>query len=348
LRLQLAALAGRRADHGGASRSFGAAPFLLARPHPNTMIVRERPHGVQLFFILRGSVLPHIAWELATCTAVALLVTLTHGFVYQWKITLTTVPFSLIGLALAIFLGFRNNAAYDRYWEARKLWAELVYRSRSFARQVQNLLLFDRSARPDDPADPRRHAILRTVAFASALRHQLRCTDANEDMRRLLTEQEARSFAAARCGTDYLLRRMGEDIGTWLRARQLDAPIAADMDQNLSGLASVAAGCERIKNTPIPFPYTLLLHRTAWLYCFLLPFGLVDSVGFMTPFVVAIVAYTFFGLDALGDEIEEPFGLADNHLPLDALCRDIEINLREALGERELPSPLRPVRSRLT
>ena len=84
-------------------------------------------------------------------------------------------------------------------------------------------------------------------------------------------------------------------------------------------MAAVAAGCERIKNTPIPFVYTLLLHRTAWLYCFLLPFGLVDAIGSMTPFVVAIVAYTFFELDAAGDEIEEPFGLAANHLPLDAI-----------------------------
>ena len=312
------------------------------------MIVRDRPRGVQLFYILRGSVLPHIAWELVTCTAVALLVTLTHGFVYQWKITLTTVPFSLIGLALAIFLGFRNNAAYDRYWEARKLWEELSHRSRSFARQVQSLLHFDAPVGEQDRGDPRRLAILRIAAFASALRHQLRCSDAREDMRRLLPDDEARAFAAAHCGTDWLLRRTGEDVGRWLRGRKLDAPVAAHMDQTLSALARVAASCERIKYTPIPFPYTLLLHRTAWLYCFLLPFGLVDSVGFMTPFVVAIVAYTFFGLDALGDEIEEPFGVADNHLPLDALCREVEINLREALGETELPKRLRPAGGRLT
>ncbi|MEJ8836912.1 bestrophin family protein [Ramlibacter sp. AN1133] len=312
------------------------------------MIVRDRPRGLQLFYILRGSVLPHIAWELVTCMAVATLVTLTHGFVYQWKVTLTTVPFSLIGLALAIFLGFRNNAAYDRYWEARRLWAELLYRSRSFARQVQTLLHFEAPVGPDDANDPRRLAILRTIAFASALRHQLRGTDAREEMRRLLPPEEARAFEAARCGTDWLLRRSGQDVGAWLRQRRLDAPLAADLDQTLSALAAVAALCERIKNTPIPFPYTLLLHRTAWLYCFLLPFGLVDQVGFMTPFVVAIVAYTFFGLDALGDEIEEPFGLADNHLPLDAMCREVEINLREALGETALPEPLRPVGSRLT
>jgi putative membrane protein len=298
-------------------------------------------------YILRGSVLPHIAWELVTCTAIALLITLTHGFVYQWKITLTTVPFSLIGLALAIFLGFRNNAAYDRYWEARKLWADLLARSRSLARQVQTLLHFDAPARFDDVGDPRRALIMRTIAFATTLRHQLRCSDPREDLHRLLPPDEAAAVAAAPRGTELLLRHMGEDLGAFLRAGKLDAPVAADLDQGLSALATVAAGCERIKYTPIPFPYTLLLHRTAWLYCFLLPFGLVDTVGFMTPFVVAIVAYTFFGLDALGDEIEEPFGTADNHLPLDALCRELEIDLLAALGAPELPRPLRPVDGRL-
>jgi putative membrane protein len=336
---------GPRAAPNAAATALRYTPFRFpALP----MIVRDRPRGIQLFYILRGSVLPHIAWELITCTTIALLVTLTHGFVYQWKITLTTVPFSLIGLALAIFLGFRNSAAYDRYWEARKLWADLVSRSRSFAREVQTLLHFDTPATLADVGDPRRETILRTIAFASALRHQLRCTDARPDMARLLSPEDARGFSASRCGTDYLLRRNAEAVGRWLRERKLDAPVAADLDQSLSALAGVAAGCERIKYTPIPFPYTLLLHRTAWLYCFLLPFGLVDSVGFMTPFVVAIVAYTFFGLDALGDEIEEPFGLAANHLPLDALCREIEINLLEALGEAQLPAPLRPVQSVLT
>jgi putative membrane protein len=128
----------------------------------------------------------------------------------------------------------------------------------------------------------------------------------------------------------------------------LHPALAVNTDDSLSAMAAVAAGCERIRQTPIPFAYTLLLHRTAWLYCFLLPFGLVDSVGFMTPFVVAIVAYTFFGLDALGDEIEEPFGLADNHLPLDALCREIEVSVLETLGVQPLPPRLQPVDARLT
>jgi putative membrane protein len=311
------------------------------------MIVLQRPHGARLFFVLRGSILPHIASELAVCTAVAVVVTLTRGFLFQWKITLTPVPFSLMGLALAIFLGFRNSAAYDRFWEARKLWGDLVHRSRSFARQVQSLLDFEAPA-VSDPEDPRSRLVLRTIAFAHALRHQLRCSDPGQDMERLLPPAEAREFAASRLGTDYLLHRMGRDVGALLRCGKLDPRLAAELDASLSALAAVAAGCERIKTTPIPFAYTLLLHRSASLYCFLLPFGLVDLIGLMTPVVVAIVAYTFFGLDALGDEIEEPFGLAMHHLPLDALCRTVEINLLEALGERDLPEPLLPVNARLT
>jgi hypothetical protein len=161
------------------------------------VIVRDRPHGAQLFFVIRGSVLPHIAWELVTCTAVAVLVTLTHGFIYQWKVTLTTVPFSLIGLALAIFLGFRNNAAYDRYWEARKLWAEVEFRARSFARQVQTLTHLEAAAGPADQEDPRHGLVMRTIAFASALRHQLRGSDPLPDMRRLLSTADAAGFISS-------------------------------------------------------------------------------------------------------------------------------------------------------
>lgn len=300
------------------------------------MILVARPNGFRLFFALRGSILPRIFWSLATCTTFATAVSLSHGFLFQWKVTLTPVPFTLIGLALAIFLGFRNTAAYDRYWEARGIWGEVVYRSRSVARQLQTLLQVS-GAVPPGGSDGRAVMVRRTIAFAHALRHQLRGSDATPDIERLLGRDEAQGLRAVRLGTEHLLRGIGQGLGDALRAGQLDARIAAEIDGNLSGLSAAAAGCERIASTPIPFAYTLLLHRTAYLYCFLLPFGLVDLIGFMTPFVVAIVAYTFFGLDAVGDEIEEPFGTKPHHLPLEALCRTIEINLLEALGETDLP-----------
>jgi len=314
--------------------------------HCPLVIVLKRPHGARLFFVLRGSILPRIAPALVACTALATLVTVTHGFLLEWKVTLTPVPFSLIGLALAIFLGFRNTVAYDRYWEARKLWGDLVHRSRSFARQVQSWV---GPASPESEPDGAQEVLIRrSVAFAHALRSELRDIDGSQYVGRWLSQEESDGFNRSRRGSDFLLRRMGYDLGVRLRSGRLEPQLAAEMDVTLSAMAAIAAGCERIKNTPIPFAYTLLLHRTAWLYCFLLPFGLVDVTGFMTPFVVAIVAYTFFGLDALGDEIEEPFGLAAHHIPLDSLCRTIEISLLEALGVGDLPDPLVPVDSRLT
>jgi putative membrane protein len=312
------------------------------------MIVLRRPHGFRLLFVLRGSILPRIAPALVTCTALAVAVTAFDGSFFGWKVTITPVPFSLIGLALAIFLGFRNSAAYDRYWEARKLWGDLLHRSRTLARQLQSLVGGPEPAGVAERDDARTRIVLRAIAFAHALRHWLRGTDASADLARLLPAAEVQACSRSRLGTDWILRACGRDLGALLRARQVEPQLAASIDASLSALAAVAAGCERIKTTPLPFAYTLLLHRTAWLYCFLLPFGLVDVIGYTTPFVVAIVAYTFFGLDALGDEIEEPFGLAAHHLPLDALCRTVEINLLEALGAADLPEPLQPVDDQLT
>ena len=243
----------------------------------------------------------------------------------------------ILGLTLGLLLVLRTNTSYDRWWEGRKLWGELVTRSRSLARQLQTLTAFDEPARHDDPADPRTAMIRRTIAHAHALRHELRDSDPGADVAPWLSDADRAGFAASRLGSEWLLRRNGHELGALMRAGRLDPRLAAEMDATLSGLAAVAASCERIRRTPLPFAYTLLLHRTATLYCYLLPFGLVDTIGAMTPFVVAIVAYTFFGLDAVGDEIEEPFGLAVHYLPLTVLCRTIEINLREALEDPELP-----------
>ena len=307
------------------------------------MIVVERPNGLRLFFALRGSILPRIVRSLLTCTLLAVAVSFSHGVLFDWKVTLTPVPFSLIGLALAIFLGFRNGAAYERYVEGRRLWGDITHRSRSLARQWQSLLGAAAPARDADRGDPRVQFLRRTVAFAHALRHQLRHTDPSADLRRLLGAGEAHAAAASRVPHDWLLRRNGLALGERLQAGAVEAPLAAEIDRHLSDLAAAAAGCERIQATPIPFAYTLLLHRTAYLYCFLLPFGLVDLIGPLTPFVVAIVAYTFFGLDAVGDEIADPFGVMPHHLPLEAICTTIEISLLEALDAAELPPTPRPV-----
>lgn len=313
------------------------------------MIIRDRPSGFRLFLLLRGSVMPRILPSLIVNTLVATVVTLTHGDLFDLKITLTTIPFTLIGLPIAIFLGFRNNAAYDRFWEGRKLWGELVHRSRSFSRQCQSLISYPEPAIASlGLADTRVRMIYRAIAFAHALRHHLRNCNVDTELKGLLLESEWQQIDKSSNKPDFLMLRMGLDLQRCIKEGRIDPCLAGQIDASLSSMTAAAASCERIKGTPIPFSYTLLLHRTAYIYCFLLPFGLVDSIGFMTPFVVAIVAYTFFGLDALGDEIEEPFGMESNDLPLDAICRTIEINLRESLADEHVPPPIEVVNYCLT
>lgn len=313
------------------------------------MIVRDRPSGLKMFLLLRGSILPQILPSLIATTLIAIVVTISHGDLFALKITLTTIPFTLIGLPIAIFLGFRNTAAYDRFWEGRKLWGELLLRSRNLSRQCQSLIAGAEPAKASlGLADVRVRMIYRAIAFSHALRHLLRDEEATPELKSLLLETEWQQLQQASNKPDFLMLKMGEDLGRCLKEGRLDGCLAAAIDATLSAMTAAAASCERIKSTPIPFSYTLLLHRTAYLYCFLLPFGLVDSIGFMTPLVVAIVAYTFFGLDALGDEIEEPFGLDANDLPLTAICRTLEINLRESLGDEHVPAPLAPVNYCLT
>jgi len=308
------------------------------------VIIRDRPSGLKLFLLLRGSVLPRILPTLAVNVAFAILITWTHGALGGLKITVTTIPFTLIGLPIAIFLGFRNNSAYDRFWEGRKLWGELLLRSRNLARQCTSLIQGDGPALAGKGlGDVRVRMILRAIAYCNALRDLLRQRPLDAALAGLLAPQEFAQLEGAHNRPDCLMRQMGQDLGQCLKEGRIEPCLAANIDATLSAMTAAAASCERIKNTPIPFSYSVLLHRTAYLYCFLLPFGLVDTLDFMTPVVVAIVAYTFFGLDALGDELEEPFGMEPNDLPLDAICRAIEIDLRSALGDPNLPPPLQAV-----
>ncbi len=308
------------------------------------MIVRGRPSGLRLFLIFRGSVLHRIWKVLAVNIALATLVTWSHGDIYSHKITLTAIPFTLIGLPLAIFLGFRNNAAYDRYCEGRKLWGEIVLQSRNFARQCLTLIEHAEPLKPDSGlSDVRVRMIVRTIAFSHALRHLLRNTDAVAELKPLLVPHEWQEISKVANIPDYLMHQMGGDLRLCMDQKRIEGCLVSSIDMTMSSITAAAAACERIKSTPIPFSYTLMLHRTAYLYCFLLPFGLVDTIGFMTPFVVGIVAYTIFGLDALGDEIEEPFGDSPNDLALNAICRSIEINLRDAIGQKHELVPLTPV-----
>lgn len=311
------------------------------------MIVRPRPSAGRLFFVVRGSIVPKVAPQIAATMVLAAIVTVLHGTVLDHRLTFTAAPFTIIGLALSIFLGFRNAAAYDRFWEGRRLWGELLIASRILARQLTTLVApaasdGDAQRSAHEVSALRRRAVYKTIAFAHALRHHLRDSDPAEDLAALLAPGDHRAVLASVSVPAAILRSLGADVRECLARGLIGEPLAASLDDTLGALDRVLGGCERIRSTPIPFSYTLLLHRTAYLYCFLLPFGLVDTAGIATPIVAGLVSYTFFGLDALGDEIEEPFGTMPNDLPLAAMTRTIERNLRDALGETDLPAPLEP------
>lgn len=292
------------------------------------MIVRPRPHWLHLLFVRHGSILPQILPQLLWALAFAIVVTLLHGQVLAWKIPLNFVPFSLIGLTLAIFLGFRNGTSYSRWWEARMLWGTLLVECRAAVRH--GLTLVD---------GPEQASVLarRLIALAHALRHQLRRSDASADLARLLPPEEAARVAAARYPAAMLLLMAGEWLGEMRRQGRIAAPLVPVLEAPLAQIGNALGGCERIASTPIPFTYSVIIHRTIYSYCLLLPFGLVDAIGPMTPVIVAFIAYTFFALEALGSEIEEPFGTAANDLALDQLCWTIETAVLESLGRSDAP-----------
>ncbi|AJX36204.1 bestrophin family protein [Burkholderia oklahomensis] len=286
------------------------------------MIVRPREHWFRMLFVWDGSVLQSILPQLALMSAVSVVALLTDGRILGEKVPLNPTPFTLAGLALAIFAAFRNNASYDRYWEARKLWGGVLTAARALTSQA---LSYD--ATSDGAAFARA-----TAGFVYALKHQLRGTDPADDLRRCLPADWIAPIAAAQHRPVAILHALRGGLAERHRGGALTDTQLWMLDAQINALGAKLAGCERIASTPIPFPYHVLLHRTVYAYCMMLPFGLVDSIGIATPFVAVFVSYTLIALDAIADEIADPFGAGPNHLALDALARQIERSLLELAG----------------
>lgn len=295
------------------------------------VIIRPRPHWIHLLFVLRGSLVRRILSQQLFILALSCAVVVAHGQFFQWKVTLTSGPFSLMGVALAIFLGFRINASYDRYWEARKRWGMVLVESRNLARKALAQIESKESVR---------EFVLVLAGFAATMRNQLRSYPASQGTEGLLPEALRQEIATARFAPSVVLLWLGNWLGDARRNGRLNPVLVQTMEDSLDGLSLAIGSCERIASTPLPFTYSVILHRSAYLYCMLLPFGLVDQIGWMTPLVVTFVSYTFFALEALSDEIEEPFGLSANDLALDAIVSTVEASLRELLGDA---LPARPV-----
>lgn len=304
------------------------------------MIVKEKLSWIRLLFYIKGSSFEETWPRIVTATTIAVIVTFVEKYYGVEEFTLTTTPFTLIGVALGIFLGFRNNAAYDRFWEGRKLWGSLVNTSRSLARQAHSLIAPDTESQ--DLQLFRQTFVKRVIAFVHALRHHLRGTDPIEEIAKFLPLHDVSAVRSATHQPLIILQQLGGDLAHARQRQWLHVLNVAAIDAQLVELSNILGACERIKNTPIPFTYTVLIHRIVALYCLFLPFGIVDTAGALTPIVVFLISHAFFGLDSIGSEIEEPFGTLPNNLPLSAISRTIETNLLELVNEPIRPQPLSP------
>ncbi|MEI7054114.1 bestrophin family protein [Pseudomonas koreensis] len=294
------------------------------------MIIRPKVNQFAILFTLKGSIAKRIALRTLMVTLLASAIVLIEMLHPSNFTKVNATPFTLLGLSLSIFMNFRNNACYDRWYEARKAWGDVLVHIRSVIRETH---VIRESAQ-------RKPLLLNLCGFAHALNARLRReSEAAASGKWITPQHDARV-------PDYsgrILQQVGQQCSDLHQSGELSEWRYMLLANHLTSLTQAQAVCERIKNTPLPFPYTLLLHRTIYLFCILLPFAMAEPLGWLTPLFTAIVSYTFFGLDAIADELEDPFGRDENDLATDSLVRTIERDILSELGETDLPPMLLPV-----
>lgn len=265
------------------------------------MIVRAPRHYLDLIFAVRGSVLPQVLPQVigfALLSALVEALYLTGVAVPQ----LPLGPMAGIGIALSLFLGFRNNAAYDRWWEGRVLWGQILADIRNCCRD-SDVFLND---------DIRNRVLSSLHDFVSAL------------------------AKPGDPGAELALDKAQSVLTSQFRQEKLGDIGAMTLLNRLAALGHSQAGIERLKSTPLPFVYSLLIHRTVFVYCALLPFAVFAGAGWFSPILTGVTAYVFFGLAAVTDCLEDPFSDSDHAVPVNALEAICKRKIETAMGQDDL------------
>ncbi|MEG8033051.1 bestrophin family ion channel [Sphingomonas aurantiaca] len=288
------------------------------------MIVTATPRLGQILSEVWRPLLGLFVWDV--------IVTITY---YVLPFHAPALPLTLFGTALALFLGFRDNSAYQRWWESRGLWGLMINASRNLARMARNML-------PEPEGhDMKRTIVLRQIAYVNALRCQLRKQPAPPEVLRFLSKEEA-SFALDRTNiANGLLDGTGRRIDIARRNGWIDTIQQTQFEAILVDIANAQGGMERIKNTPLPNQYRFFPSLFTRLFCVLLPIGLVESLGYATPVGSTIAGLMFLAVLQIGDDLVDPFADTIHDVPLNAMCRTIEIDLLQAIGD-PAPEPLKP------
>lgn len=232
-----------------------------------------------------------------------------------------TLVHSLLSLVLSMLLVFRTNTAYDRWWEGRKLWGALTNNSRNLALKI--------SAIVNTEAD--RLFFKTTIpAYAIALRDHLRSEETRLELFDVDTNQPIPLDK-----TKHLPNQVAEALFLKINELYKEGDISGEqllfLNPELSSFTDICGGCERIRNTPIPYSYSLFLKKFIFFYIMTLPIGYVFSLGYYVIPIVSFIFYVLASMELIAEEIEEPFGHDTNDLPLSRLCEKIEKHVSEIL-----------------
>jgi putative membrane protein len=281
---------------------------------------------------------------------------------WTW-LTLPWLPIALVGTAVAFITGFKNSSSYARLWEARQVFGEILNLSRTWGMVVQNL-----------PPDTHARLIYRHLAWLSALRYQLReprtwenmdrkhnaeykrhyhvdewSGKLEEELIRLIGPTEAAAVLAHKSRALYLLELQSADLRELMARGAFGEFRHYEMEHILADLCAAQGKCERLKNFPYPRQFATLNLFFVWLFILLTPFGLLQefqrlggNYTWVTIPASVIVCWVFHTMDKIGDSSENPFEGSPNDVPITALSRTAEIDLREMLGDSDLPQPLKP------
>lgn len=258
---------------------------------------------------------------------------------------------SIVGVAVSFYVGFKNSSSYSRFSEARQLWGGIVNRSRSWSMFVLGLPGNHAESRDSSAQhDQQRALVYRHLAWVNALRLHLRRQPESWDSEvvPLLSPVEAaqvRNHANPPAQLLLIQTQALREAGALFSELQFRTLL-----EELRELTNLQGGCERIKNTPFPRQYAFSSMAFVWIFAAILPLGLFSEFNklghgnfwYTVPFSV-LVSWIFITIELVGHISENPFENRMNDVPMTALCRTIEIDLRQMLGETELPSPIQPI-----
>ncbi|WP_159469893.1 bestrophin family protein [Dyadobacter sp. 3J3] len=245
---------------------------------------------------------------------------------------------SIVGTALSLLLGFRTNSAYDRWWEARRLWGAIVNDSRSLVRQSIAFIKTDPVEKKKIIDNIAHLQIAWCYALCNTLRQETVLIDAN-----LHLEPEELEFVSKHQNIPNAIILLLERRITSAYDKGYITPILfQSLDTTLARLTDSMGGCERIKNTIFPTQYSFYVHLTIFIFTLILPMGLIDSIGRIAIPITFVISFLFFYVEGISYIMQSPFEGNHNDIPMRSLSRTIEINLLQTIEADLIPDKILP------